>query len=146
MLDQKMMQEFLLLSHPVGSLYWSSDSTDPSELFGGTWTRVKDQFVFAAGDSHAVGTVGGEERVTLKYTELPEHYHAVIDYENTNYVYVNTPANGSTYMTILQTASSSSYSNVGSRRLLAGEGYQSRGNSHNNMPPFVTKYCWERTA
>lgn len=44
------------------------------------------------------------------------------------------------------TVAGSSYSNVGTRRLLAGEGYQSRGGSHNNMPPFVTKYCWERTA
>lgn len=52
-------------AHPVGSYYWSSESTDPSTLFGGTWEQVKDRFVLAAGDSYAVGATGGEATHTL---------------------------------------------------------------------------------
>lgn len=60
-------------AHPVGSYYWSSESTDPSTLFGGTWERVKDRFVLAAGDSYAVGATGGEATHTLSYNEMPLH-------------------------------------------------------------------------
>lgn len=47
-------------AHPVGSYYWSSDSTNPSKLFGGTWEQVTDKFVLAAGNTYKVGAVGGE--------------------------------------------------------------------------------------
>lgn len=30
------------LIYPVGSLYWSSNSTNPATLFGGTWTQIAD--------------------------------------------------------------------------------------------------------
>ena len=45
--------------HPVGSIYQSTDSTDPSTLFGGTWERIKDRFLLAAGDTFAAGKTGG---------------------------------------------------------------------------------------
>ncbi len=51
--------EILLLAHPVGSLYWSMEATDPAALFGGTWEQIKDQFVLAAGDTYKAGTSGG---------------------------------------------------------------------------------------
>lgn len=35
----------ILRSHPVGSIYWSFQKTDPASLFGGTWERVKDTFI-----------------------------------------------------------------------------------------------------
>lgn len=38
------------IAHPIGSYYWSSNNTNPSTLFGGTWTQIKDRFVLAAGD------------------------------------------------------------------------------------------------
>lgn len=44
--------------YPVGSLYWSKNSTDPGTLFGGTWTRIKDMFVLASGDDYANDTTG----------------------------------------------------------------------------------------
>ena len=58
-LNPKDYSEILLLAHPVGSLYWSMEATDPAALFGGTWERIKDQFVLAAGDTYKAGTSGG---------------------------------------------------------------------------------------
>lgn len=65
-----------LAAHPVGSLYWSSDSTDPGQLFGGTWTAIKDCFVWAKGDSDTVNTTGGAKTVTLTESNLPSHRHS----------------------------------------------------------------------
>ena len=64
-----------LEAHPVGSLYWSREATDPAELFGGVWQRVKDKFILAAGDSYAAGGEGGEAMHTLTLAESPAHTH-----------------------------------------------------------------------
>lgn len=62
-------------AHPVGSLYWSREATDPAELFGGVWGRVKDRFILAAGDDYAAGSEGGEAAHTLTLAESPAHTH-----------------------------------------------------------------------
>lgn len=54
----KFKKQILLSAHPVGSYYWSSESTDPSELFGGTWERVTDRFVYAT-SADTSGSMGG---------------------------------------------------------------------------------------
>lgn len=48
-------ENFLNLVYPVGSIYWSSNNTNPATLFGGTWQQIKDRFVLAAGDSILMG-------------------------------------------------------------------------------------------
>ncbi len=65
-----------LLSHPVGSYWWTQDDTDPNEAYGGTWVRVKDKFVFAAGDTYSAGNTGGNASVTLSTNQLPSHTHS----------------------------------------------------------------------
>jgi len=63
-------------AHPVGSLYWSSDPTDPSILFGGTWVQIKDRFIWAKGDSDTVNATGGSKTVSLAVSNLPSHSHS----------------------------------------------------------------------
>lgn len=63
------------LTHPVGSIYMSSQSTDPSELFGGTWEQIKDKFILAAGDTYSAGATGGEATHILTTNEMPAHNH-----------------------------------------------------------------------
>lgn len=46
-----------LAAHPVGSIYCSVDSANPSSLFGGTWEQVSSGRVLQGADSsHAAGT------------------------------------------------------------------------------------------
>ena len=62
--------------YPVGSLYWSSKSTNPGELFGGTWKQIKDCFVWAKGDSDTINSTGGSKTVTLGEANMPSHSHS----------------------------------------------------------------------
>ena len=63
--------------YPVGSVYISFNSTSPSTLFGGTWTRLKDKFLLASGDSYAPNTTGGSATKTIGVTNMPSHNHSV---------------------------------------------------------------------
>lgn len=73
-----------LAAHPIGSLYWSSQNTDPGTLFGGTWQRIKDTFIWAAGDSDTINATGGAKTVTLQTSEIPSHTHTFTGSEVTS--------------------------------------------------------------
>lgn len=62
--------EIMLAAHPIGSLYFSEQSTSPETLFGGTWIRITDTFILAAGSKYAAGTSGGS-------ADLQAHTHGV---------------------------------------------------------------------
>lgn len=69
--------EAALAAHPVGSLYWTSSTENPATTFGGgTWTRIKDRFILAAGDTYANGNTGGAATVTLTADQIPSHNHS----------------------------------------------------------------------
>jgi microcystin-dependent protein len=63
--------------YPVGAVYISFVSTSPASLFGGTWTRLKDTFLLANGDSYAANTTGGSATKTITVNNLPAHNHSV---------------------------------------------------------------------
>ena len=63
--------------YPIGSVYISFNATDPSTLFGGTWTRLKDKFLLANGDSYAPNTTGGSATKSFSVANLPAHNHTV---------------------------------------------------------------------
>lgn len=120
--------------YPVGSIYMSLSSTDPKTLFGGTWERLKDRFLLAAGDKYSVGATGGEATHTLTKDEMPSHNH---------YAAINggTDSYGQNRTTIGSFANKAQgYSD--SSTIFATGG----GNAHNNMPPYLAVYMWKRTA
>lgn len=118
--------------HPVGSVYQSSDSTSPAELFGGTWEKIKDRFLLAAGDSHAAGSTGGEEEHILTAAEMANHTHG----------YNYTGQSDATGTGAIKIVSPGSTANA-----YTGEATSScGGQAHNNMPPYLAVYTWRRTA
>lgn len=117
-------------AHPVGSYYWSSDSTNPSKLFGGTWIQVTDRFVLAAGSTYKVGATGGNATHTLSISEIPAHSHQINTRSNSG------SGNVYTIETVGPTKQAPSFYTEG----------RGDGKPHNNMPPYVVAYCWRRTA
>jgi hypothetical protein len=65
---------------PVGSLYPTTDASfNPNTAKGwhGTWERIKDCVIYAAGDSDTVGQIVGSNTHTLTEAELPSHRHSI---------------------------------------------------------------------
>lgn len=132
--------------YPVGCYYWSSSATSPEYLFGGTWERVKDKFILAAGNSYLNGSIGGEATHTLSVEEMPIHTHDLRTGSKTGYIY---PRYGSVYkgdgsngtQNILLAYNSETNGQYGLIAENSGAGL-----AHNNMPPYIVAFCWHRTA
>lgn len=138
--------------HPVGSLYWSSDSTDPGTLFGGTWTAITDKFVLAAGTNHTVTATsqnpnvknGGAETDSIS---VPHDHTSPNGYSSTAQggVAINgtvSGGNGKSFRTSATDHSGTLSSNV----TLYKTGSTTISATVDTMPPYTVRYCWERVA
>lgn len=72
----QLAKAMMLMAHPVGSFYFSTDPTSPAVKFGGTWVQVKDRMIVGAGGDFGVLTTGGERSHTLTQAEMPAHTHS----------------------------------------------------------------------
>lgn len=117
---------------PVGSVYISVTDTSPEALFGGTWQRIKDRFLLAAGDSYPLGSTGGEAQHALTAAELPQHTHGY-DYTGQSDV---------TGVTAIRVYDGDSRLNEYKGKATSNCG----GQAHNNMPPYMAVNIWKRTA
>lgn len=63
--------------YPVGAIYLSVNSTNPSTFFGGTWEQIKDRFLIGAGNTYALNSTGGSTTHTLTTDEIPAHAHGM---------------------------------------------------------------------
>ena len=88
------------MAHPIGSYYWSSDSTNPHDLFGGTWVQIKDKFIIAVGDNHTVGQSYGSNTKDISHTHGIGHTHGVpgVAHTHTSAAHTHT-VNGHTHST-----------------------------------------------
>ena len=110
----------------------SVSSTSPATFLGGTWERIKDRFLLAAGDDYSAGATGGEATHTLTASEMPAHKHTFTTRNNaTNGSETGYPPNTNNYG---ETTTTQNTSEVGG------------GAAHNNMPPYLAVYMWRRTA
>lgn len=120
--------------YPVGSIYLSVSSTDPKTLFGGTWERIKDRFLLAAGSTYTAGATGGEATHELTVSELPKHTHRIM--------MGNAEGTAQRVMRYIDTGSAW-WSGSGNDKLSEEIGGDA---AHNNMPPYLAVYIWKRTA
>lgn len=123
-----------LHAYPVGSIHIRYDHTDPSTLFGGTWVRITETFLWGTSPQGTIGATGGEKNHTLTTEELPEHTHVVT---------VASTTAGST-----AAANTIRYNNESTNTLSDKLTTKSTGGgaAHNNMPPYTQVSIWRRTA
>lgn len=135
----------LNLIYPVGSIYMSINSVSPQTLFGGTWERITDTFLLAAGDTYAAGSTGGESEHTLIVNEMPNHGKHLL---TSNSSILSTGNAKGAYLGTMKSYGSTGRgwdSPSGGEYYPTGQ-YVGGGAAHNNMPPYLAVYMWKRTA
>lgn len=135
------------LIYPVGSIYMSANSTNPKNLFGGTWVawgtgRVPIGVNASDSDFSSVEKTGGSKTVNIA------HNHVESVGADANTMYLTAGANGGVYgSTINSSANRMTWKGTpatGATRLnktsTAGSSTQSI------VQPYITCYMWKRTA
>lgn len=128
----------VLEAYPIGSIYISTNATSPATLFGGNWDEIHGAFLFANSALHKAGEIGGEEEHVLKGKEIPIHYHD--EYVGNDGGDGSVPEGYYGFTSIAYT-SKNTYWAKGSKTSEAGG-----GQAHNNMPPYLSVYMWQRVS
>ena len=132
-----------LASHPVGSLFETTVSTNPGTLYGGTWAawgggRTPVGVNTADTSFNTVEKTGGEKTHTLTIEEMPAHTHDIKMRRHTDYSkvflsdYYGDPAGGTGFQMDIQMGMYVPYTGG--------------GQAHNNLQPYITCYIWKRTT
>lgn len=142
------MTTILNAVYPVGCLYWSSDNTNPATVLGiGTWTQITDTFILAAGSTYTPAAQytaqAGEASHQLAESEMPAHTHGVA---GDGRFYSTRGSNTSEISGLTSGGSFSESGETGGVRRTRYTDSTGNGDAHNNMPPYLVRYCWERTA
>lgn len=139
--------------YPIGSIYMSVNATSPATMFGGTWVQIKDKFLLSAGDTYKAGATGGEATHKLTKSEIPNYQ--IGDIPEAVPGNHNNWSNGGITAGNLGNASSSKKGVENNKDVLTiTSGMQwsysistdGGGQPHNNMPPYIAVYIWQRTA
>ena len=118
--------------YPVGSIYITLNQTPPSKLFPGTyWKQIKDRFLLSASSTYSALSFGGEATHTLTQNEMPNHQHSIW--------FPNDGGEQSAEIGYPKAGSKNTYYAEASKTADAGGGA-----AHNNMPPYMAVYMWER--
>ena len=130
-----------LIVYPVGKIYLSTDSTNPADLFSGTWERLKDYFLLAAGDTYAAGSTGGEAQHTLTLDEMPKHSHGErLGDGSEPHQLQNILRLKALDATNNGTATQSDWYETGLGDVVTTT-YSGDSKPHNNMPPYLAVYA-----
>lgn len=140
-------------AHPIGSYYWSNDSTSPATLFGGTWEALPPGYTLIAQGSgsdsfgsftYEAGQKYGERKHRLTTDELASHQHVIRSITtdgNLNFVVNESKIGNFSGATI---PNKYLWSNKAGEQVTSGN---TGGNaSHNNIQPSIGAYGWKRTV
>ena len=126
-----------LKTYPVGSIYISTSSTNPSTIYGGTWERYgQGKTLVGLNESESefstVNKIGGEKTHTLTISEMPRHTHSL---------YMNSGTDDlSRGFWLVQDAVPVSTSRANITE------YEGWSQPHNNLQPYITVYMWKRIS
>lgn len=169
----QLLRQFMLSVYPVGSIYMTTNATNPGDLFGGTWARWGSGRVPVSVNSNdanfnAVEKTGGAATVTLTSSQIPSHVHTVPSHghaatastagEHSHNVQrwkaVNNVSGGQAYLaqgsldSTSYTSANGSHTHTIAVANQAPFNTQATGGSgaHSNLQPYITCYMWKRTA
>lgn len=119
--------------YPIGFVITLGVSTNPATLLGvGTWTAIAGRVIVGidAGQTEfdTLNETGGAKTHTLTEAEIPAHTHTYTKSPGASSVGSDAGGDGT------QTLDTENTGSTGG------------GVAHNNLPPYIVKYVWERTA
>lgn len=129
--------------YPIGSVYISTSSVNPKDVFGfGTWEQISQgRTLFGAGTlndkTYTGGETGGEAEHLLTVNEIPAHNHAILDQTTTE---SSAPTAGAGL------AKTDARATQGSKYWWGNTMETGGSKPHNNLPPYLVVYIWKRTA
>lgn len=124
--------------YPVGSLYFSTNSTSPATIYGGSWERYGQGRTLVSINENdwdfTPGKTGGEKTHTLTIDEMPSHRHEIDKFTTMQGggSWINDKVGGA--------QANDSGASYGWTK------YTGNNMAHNNMPPYIAVYIWRRTA
>lgn len=122
-----------LESYPINSIFIMYSHDSPASLFGGTWTRIANRFLWGCDANGSIGATGGEATHTLTVSEMPSHHHYIFGTD------VNATGHGANSDVYPYKAWTSNYNEIYSE-------YAGGNQPHNNIPPYIQVSIWRRTA
>lgn len=139
-----------LTIYPVGSIYMNVNNVDPSLLFGGTWTQIKDKFLLSSGDIYNNGATGGTSEHnytpsgtvgnhTLTLAEMPAHDHGIK-------AGIGNVTTGTAEVLIPTNVYSGGFINGVGDSQPHNHGFSGVATKFDNMPPYLAVNVWVRTA
>lgn len=169
---EEIYKQAKLDAHPVGSYYWSNESTSPADLFGGTWEALPPGYTLiaqgAGSDSfgsftYEAGKQYGERKHQLTTDELPKHSHTGTTSTTGAHkhgTWGESNSNGTPPFGFYDEHSNHSGSSGGIDNDNALYNTSTNGDHnhtfitdntggnqpHNNLPPSIACYGWRRTA
>lgn len=164
------IQQFSSAIYPVGSIYMSVNSTNPSTYFGGTWVawgsgRVPVGINTSDTNFSTVEKTGGASTVTLTTSQMPSHTHTFTGSSattssngaHTHTLNLNKTAwSGSSgsrvvvdstdYTALTNNKTSSNGAHTHTLTAKGSNANTGGGGSHTNLQPYIVCYMWKRTA
>ena len=157
---QQVLKQAILMAHPVGSIYESTDATSPETLFGGTWEAMEAGRVLVSAGTASTGTVynagdkGGEEATGLSIDNLPPHSFSgttsTAGAHSHNITAGQSWSSGGAPRRIVYRddvgVTTFSVDAAGNHNHTVTTNTLGSGVKHNNLQPYEVVYRWKRTA
>lgn len=139
--------------YPIGSIYLTINSQNPSEIIGGKWELWGEGKTIVGVDTSQtefdhVEKTGGEKNHLLSIHETPSHTHA-LEPNGSAYSFAWGSNKGNVYVNVNAIGGASP---SGTNYLYTHQGeWNQTGASgstqpHNNLQPYITCYMWKRIS
>ena len=168
----KEAKTLLQILYPIGCIYISTNSTDPSTFIGGTWEQITDKFLWCGNSKSTALTTGGADNVTLTTDNLPSHNHTfagnsmegtinkILSYSYNNPFLSNEKDKGTSSNVFKTVKTITDYVNnsqgVRTETNITNFKFEATpsgtisntggGKSFSIIPPYITVFAWRRTA
>lgn len=121
---------------PIGYIYMSMVDENPAKWFGGTWEKIEERFLLGASSAYPVGSTGGEATHTLTVDEMPKHQHRI-------WTKAENSGTGNYYSYVTEMVKGVYYGTDANQNQVEATG---GGQAHNNMPPYIAVFMWQRVS